>query len=65
MKGVNKGNYRVQVFSCKPTGNKIDDSDTGQQIDEVEQFIPDKYGGATELTITISGPMTDANFDLQ
>lgn len=54
-KGPNKGRYRVQVYWHKPTGKKIKDSDTGEEIDQVEQVIPPKYNDATELTVDITG----------
>ncbi len=65
VKGPNKGSYQVQVFWYKPTGKKIKDADTGEEIDEVEQVIPAKFNGATEISTTIDGANEALNFDLQ
>ncbi|MCA9081765.1 MAG: hypothetical protein KDA58_14480 [Planctomycetaceae bacterium] len=65
VKGPNKGAYLVQVFAFKPTGKKVKDADSGAETDELEQIIPAKYNGATELTTSISGADSALNFDLQ
>lgn len=54
-KGPNKTTYRVAVYWRKPTGKKIKDIDTGEEIDEVKQIIPAKYNDATELSVVITG----------
>ncbi|MFH1304763.1 MAG: hypothetical protein ABIK07_27225 [Planctomycetota bacterium] len=59
-KGPNKTSYRVAVYWRKPTGKKMKDADTGEEIDEVKQVIPAKYNDATELSVVVSGdPKTD------
>lgn len=54
-KGPNKASYRIAVYWHKPTGKKIIDSDTEEEIDEVKQVIPVKYNDATELSIVVTG----------
>lgn len=54
-KGPNKTTYRVAVYWRKPTGKKIKDADTGEEIDEVKQVIPAKYNDATELSVVVTG----------
>ncbi|QDV51841.1 hypothetical protein [Gimesia fumaroli] len=54
-KGPNKATYRVAVYWRKPTGKKVKDADTGEEIDQVKQVIPAKYNDATELSVVVAG----------
>ena len=64
-KGPNKTTYRVAVYWRKPTGKKIKDADTGEEIDEVKQIIPAKFNDATELSVVVAGNPEEDVIDLE
>jgi hypothetical protein len=64
-KGVNAGTYRVEIHWSKPTGRKVHDPDTGEEImDELEEGLPDKYHKNSELSVDVSPDQTTFDFDL-
>ena len=64
--GATAGNYRVEIHWSKPTGKKLLDPDTGEEImDELKEGLPDKYHKNSELTAEVSADMTTFDFDLQ
>lgn len=63
-KGPNKGKYRLQVYWHKPTGKKTKDTDTGEEIDVVEQVIPPKYNDASQLSFEVTGDPEKDKVDL-
>ncbi|WP_145367431.1 hypothetical protein [Maioricimonas rarisocia] len=66
-KGANPGPYRVLVYWHKPTGKQIQDSDTGETVDEVRQVIPPEFNGNTSLSVNVTDdPEQNVfEFDLQ
>jgi hypothetical protein len=49
----------------RPTGKKTIDSDTQQEVDVVEEAIPDRYHRKTELRVTVSDQPGVQAFDFE
>ena len=65
-KGIPKGSYKVKITGERPSGKKIPDSDyPDQMIDEIEQYIPDRYNSKSELTLDVAGPIEPLEYDLK
>jgi hypothetical protein len=63
--GPNAGAYLVKVNWLRPTGKKTIDSDTQQEVDVVEETIPDRYHRKTELRVTVSDQPGVQAFDFE
>ena len=63
--GANEGSYRVEIRWPRPTGKKFKDSDTGEMLDQVDEAVPMKYNGKSELTADVSAEKTTFDFDLK
>ena len=64
--GVPHGSYKVKITANRPSGRKIPDSDyPDQMIDDIEQYIPDRYNEKTELTLTVDGPVEALVYELE
>ena len=65
-KGIPKGSYKVKITGERASGKKIPDSDYPDQlIDDIEQYIPDRYNSKTELTLDVDGPMEPLEYELK
>lgn len=62
--GPNLGSYAVQIHWAKPTGKKYVEPDSGSELDELKEVIPDKYHDKTELTIDIKAGVNEKNWEL-
>ena len=64
-KGTFAGRFRVEVTAVRPTGKTTMDSESGQTIDEVEQYLPDRYNRQSELVADVkAGEENALDFDL-
>ena len=64
--GATAWKYRVEIHWSKPTGRKVHDIDTGEEImDELAEGLPPKYHQNSELTAEVSSDQTTFDFDLQ
>ncbi len=64
--GAHAGQYRVEIRWSKPTGKKImDTQDTGAEIDEVAEAVPERYNINSELTADVSETQTNFDFELR
>lgn len=61
------GKYRVEIKAVRKTGKKIPagtPAPAGTMIDEIEQYIPEKYNTKSELEIEFQSGRNEASFDL-
>jgi hypothetical protein len=52
--GAACGTFRVEITAVRKTGKKVMNPKDNQLVDEIEQYIPAKYNGQSELTVTVS-----------
>ncbi len=64
-KGPSPGNYRVEIDSSVPTGNKILDTDGETMVDEYANPIPPQFNRLTELKVTLKNGNNQQLFDLE
>ena len=64
-KGPSPGDYRVEIDSSVPTGNKILDTDGETMVDEYANAIPPKFNRLTELKVTLKNGNNQHLFDLE
>jgi hypothetical protein len=62
--GLVSGRYRVSIMGHRVVGTRVD-PETGQTIQETEQYIPDQYNTRTTLEITLSPGQNTQDFDLK
>ncbi|NLY00336.1 MAG: hypothetical protein GXY83_29925 [Rhodopirellula sp.] len=62
--GLQAGSYRVIVSATQVVGKKTD-PETGTEVDEVKQLIPEKYSQGEGLTAELSPGENTKDFDLQ
>ena len=57
-KGLSAGTFRVEITASRKTGRKVMDPVLRTEVDETEQFIPERYNRQSELTrpIITDGP---------
>lgn len=64
--GVFAGHFRVEITAVRPTGKTIADPETDQVIDDVEQYLPDRYNRESELTAEVKpGEINQLEFALE
>tara|TARA_R110002095_G_scaffold179502_1_gene156964 strand:+ start:2693 stop:3112 length:420 start_codon:yes stop_codon:yes gene_type:complete len=64
-KGPSPGDYRVEIDSSVPTGNKILDTDGETMVDEYANAIPARFNRLTELKVTLKNGNNQQLFDLE
>ena len=52
-KGVRPGQFRVEINAVRPSGKKIKDDLSGQEIEQQSQYIPAKYNKNSELVAEV------------
>jgi hypothetical protein len=62
--GLVAGKYRVSITGVRVVGTR-EDPETGQTIEETEQYIPENYNTRTTLEIAITAGENKKDFDLQ
>ena len=64
-KGVMPGSYRVEISATRKTGKKVMDTILQTEVDEIVQYLPDKYNKDSELVreLTEAGP-NELTFEL-
>ncbi len=62
--GLVAGSYRVSITAVRVLA-ETEDPETGQKVQQTEQYIPDKYNTRTTLQISISGGTNTQNFALE
>jgi hypothetical protein len=63
-KGGNEGTYLVQINWRQPTGKQVQDADTGEMVDVLQETIPKKYHEESSLDVKLSPENNVHNFDL-
>ena len=65
-RGLEKGDYRVEILAFQKTGKKISGYTVGEMRDEIVQVLPDKYNRRSELKVSLELPQaTPLRFDLK
>jgi hypothetical protein len=64
-KGGNAGSYLVQITWPRPTGKKVNDPDTGEMVDVMQESVPKTYNTASTLEVTLSEDNNVHNFELK
>jgi hypothetical protein len=52
--GAACGAFRVEITAIRDTGRKVKEPREGKMIDELVQFIPERYNRLSELTATVT-----------
>lgn len=52
-KGPKEGKFKVEIKAFRPTGKRVRDKDSGEEYDEIEWYIPDRYNRQSELVAEI------------
>ena len=64
-KGLLPGNYRVEIKAMRAVGKTYINSESGQEEQDREQFIPARYNSQTELTRKVTeGGKNRLDFEL-
>ena len=65
--GVFEGNYKVQIYAYRGTGEIIDLGPLygNEKREKREQFLPEKFNLNSELTVSISQEKHNYDFDLK
>ena len=63
--GAALGDYTVRFSWMKPTGKKTKEPDTGEEIDEAAEIIPDKFNGQSAERVTVKAGENVFKFDLK
>ncbi|MGI9429561.1 MAG: hypothetical protein ACR2NM_12940 [Bythopirellula sp.] len=52
--GLLPGKYRVEIKAMRAVGKKYTDSESGEEVQDREQYIPARYNTRTELTCEVT-----------
>lgn len=64
-KGLQPGDYRVEIRVPKPTGRVTTDPATGESAPETQEAAPARYNERSELKATVGPGMGDLDFRLE
>ena len=64
-KSVFAGKYRVEITATRKTGRQVKDPTFGTTVDQVAQYLSDRYNRSSELVAEVKpGGPNDLKFDL-
>ena len=63
--GAVLGDYTARFSWLKPTGKKMKDPDTGEEIEETAEVIPDKYNAQSGERVTVKAGENVYKFELK
>ena len=63
--GPTLGEQTVQFYWQKPTGQKITDPESGEQVDETSEGMPEKYQKLSQEKVTVKSGQNEFNFELK
>jgi hypothetical protein len=62
--GIKPGSYVVSIMAWRKTGRKLD-VDDAEDLDEHEQYLPDKYNLTSKLSVDVHGNTSGLVFELE
>ena len=63
--GTMAGRFRVEITASRPVGRTFVDIETGEKVQDVEQYLPARYNSQTELEVEVApGGGNTFQFDL-